>query len=120
LVDDDLKSFYILTMILKLRNYDVIPYLDPVGVLPDFENGAYDLLLILVEMVRMNGFELYKNVKNADRHAKVCFMTNYRQRYLPEFSRLFPELTSDSLVDKPISANDLSRGNFATASWQMS
>lgn len=107
LVDDDPKSFYILTMILKLRDYDVTPYLDPEGALADFEKGVYDFLLIAVEMVRMNGFKLYQQMRDTDRIAKVCFMTNYRQRFLPEFSRLFPELTSDSLVDKPVSANEL-------------
>jgi DNA-binding response OmpR family regulator len=106
-VDDDPKSFYILTMILKLRDYEVMPYLNPEGALADFKKGAYDLLLIVVEMVDMNGFELYQQMKQTDRQTKVCFMTNFRQRYLSEFKRLFPELTSDSLVDKPLSTSDV-------------
>lgn len=107
LVDDDPKSFYILTMILKLRDYEVMPYLNQEEALAEFKKGVYDLLLIVVEMVGMNGFELYRQMKHTDPQTKVCFVTNCRQRYLSEFKRLFPELTTDSLVDKPTSTSDV-------------
>jgi CheY-like chemotaxis protein len=107
LVDDDPNSSYILSMILKLNGFDVIPYTDPEQALTDFGKDLYDLLLLEVRMSKMNGFELYQKMKQIDRHIKVCFMTNYRRQYLREFNELFPRLTADSLVDKPASGNDL-------------
>jgi len=118
LVDDDPNASYILTVILKLNDFDVIPYTGPEQALGDFGNGLYDLLLLGVKMARMNGFESYQKMKEIDPHAKICFMTNYRQQSLQEFNKLFPELTSDNLVDKPASGNDLMK--IFMRSWQMS
>ena len=109
LVDDDPSATYILTMISKLNDFDVIPYTDPEEALADFEKGHYDLLLLEVKMFKMNGFELYQRMKKKDRHTKVCFMTNYRQQYLQEFNKLFPELTADCFAEKPGSGQDLMR-----------
>jgi len=107
LVDDDPNVSYILTMLLRLNEFDVIPYTDPEQALADFGKGLYDLLMLEVRISKMNGFELYQKMKEIDQHTKICFMTNYRLQYLHEFNELFPELTADSLVDKPASANDL-------------
>jgi CheY-like chemotaxis protein len=107
LIDDDPNASYILALILKLNDFDVMPYTDPEQALADFGKNLYDLLLLEVRMPKMNGFELYQKMKEIDRHAKVCFITNYRQQYLQEFNKLFPELTADSLVNKPTSGNDL-------------
>jgi CheY-like chemotaxis protein len=107
LVDDDLNTSYILSMILKLNDFDVIPYTDPQRALADFGKDLYDLALLEVRMSKMNGFELYRKMKEIDRSIKVCFMTNYRRQYLHEFNELFPELTPDGLVDKPASGSDL-------------
>jgi CheY-like chemotaxis protein len=107
LVDDDPNTSYILSMILKLNDFDVIPYTDPERALEDFGKNLYDLALLEVRMSKMNGFELYRKMKEIDRSIKVCFMTNYRRQYLNEFNELFPELTPDGLVDKPASGSDL-------------
>jgi DNA-binding response OmpR family regulator len=78
LVDDDPNASYILSMILKLNDFDVIPYMDPEKALGDFGKELYDLLLLEVTMSKMNGFELYRKMREMDHHIKVCFMTNYR------------------------------------------
>jgi YesN/AraC family two-component response regulator len=35
----------------------------------------YDLLILDIRMPKMNGFELYKNMKKIDPEVKVCFLT---------------------------------------------
>jgi two-component system catabolic regulation response regulator CreB/two-component system response regulator ChvI len=94
-------------MILKLNDFDVIPYTDPEQALADFGKDLYNLILLEVRMSKINGFKLYQKMKEIDPRIKVCFMTNYRRQYLREFNELFPELTADSLVDKPASGSDL-------------
>lgn len=101
LVDDDPNVSYLLSMIMKLNNFDVVPFTDAEMALEGFAKHQYDLLLLDVKMPKMNGFELYRKMKRIDDKVRVCFMTNYRDEYLREFNNLFPELKPDYLVDKP-------------------
>jgi DNA-binding response OmpR family regulator len=107
LVDDEPDVCYILSMILKLNGFDVTPFTDPELALTGFVKDHFYLLLLDVKMPKLNGFELYKKIKKIDKQARVCFMTNYRLEYMQEFREFFPELTSDSLFDKPASGSDL-------------
>jgi YesN/AraC family two-component response regulator len=38
-------------------------------------NRYYDLVILDIKMPTMNGFELYKKLKEKDDHVKVCFLT---------------------------------------------
>lgn len=107
LVDEDPDVCYLLSMILKLNDFDVVPFTDPELALAGFGKDRYDLLLLDVKMPEMGGFELYKKIKKIDKRARVCFITNYRLECLRAFKESFPELGPDSLVDKPASGNAL-------------
>lgn len=107
LVDGDPDTCYLLGMILKLNDFDVVPFTDPEQALASFCKDKYDLLLLDVKVPQMGGFELYKKIKKIDNIVRVCFMTNYRQECLQTFRESFPELAPESLVHKPASGNDL-------------
>lgn len=100
-------SSYIITMILKLNQFDVVPYSDPELALSDFERGLYDLILMDLDMKGMNGFELYKKMRQIDDKVRICFMTNLRARYLDEFKTTFPDFPSTTLTEKPVGTDDL-------------
>lgn len=72
----------------------------------NFKPNYYDLLLLDVKMPKMNGFELYQEINNIDRKAKVCFFTAYEAFY-DTLRKQFPNLKSECLISKPISILNL-------------
>jgi DNA-binding response OmpR family regulator len=109
LVDSDPNACYLLSMILKINDFEVAPFTDPELALASFGKDQYDMLLIDVKAPDMRGFELFKKIRKIDRRVKVCFITNHRHECMQKFKESFPELAPDSLVDKPVSGNDLLR-----------
>jgi len=88
-------------------------YNDPSLALSDYKPGMYDLLLLDIKMPKMNGFELYKKIKDKeddrddDDKPRVCFITAY-EGYRNQFNELFPTLEEvDCFLKKPISLPDL-------------
>ena len=107
LVYPDPAASYMITMILRLNHFDVAPYNDPDLALSDFEKGLYDLILLDLDMKGMNGFDLYKRMRQIDDKGHVCFMTNFRARYFDEFKTSFPDSPLTSLTEKPVGTDDL-------------
>jgi two-component SAPR family response regulator len=52
-------------------------------------------------MPKMNGFELYKKMKEIDNKVKICFLTAI-EYYNDEFRVALPKLTLKCFADKPI------------------
>lgn len=80
-------------------------------VLQSFKPHYYDLLIIDIKMPMMNGFELYRKLKERESHVKVCFLTavsefrDYEQ-YKGDAS---PKPHERYFVAKPVSEDDLVR-----------
>jgi two-component system, OmpR family, response regulator ChvI len=53
--------------------FDVDALTDPELALFSFKPGLYNLVLIDIMMPKMDGFELYEQLKNVDPNVKVCF-----------------------------------------------
>jgi DNA-binding response OmpR family regulator len=79
---------------------------DPVKTLSQFKPGVYDLLVIDIKMPKMNGFELYKEIRKIDDNVKVCFLTAF-EIYYNEYRKTFPKLNIRCFPTKPISTKDL-------------
>ncbi len=91
---------------LKRKGFEVDAYNDPIKALDDFKPEAYDLLLIDIRMPKMNGFELYREIKKKSENIKVCFFTAF-EVYYDEFKKVFPSLDVHCFIRKPITINDL-------------
>jgi two-component SAPR family response regulator len=74
--------------------------------LSNFKAGWYDLLLLDILMPKMNGFELYQQLKNIDDKVKVCFITAY-EIYYRALRDLFPTIEVDCFIAKPIGKKEL-------------
>lgn len=107
LVDEDPNALYLLSMIMKLNDFDVIPFTNPELALASLGKDQYDLLLLDVRMPNMTAFDMYKRMKKIDNRAQICFITNYRQECFQRFRESFPELAPSSLVEKPVSSSAL-------------
>jgi two-component system alkaline phosphatase synthesis response regulator PhoP len=109
LVDDepDLANLYKLS--LERDGFFVEIFNDPLLALSRYKAGAYDLLLLDINMPRMNGFKLYQEIllRHLDRHVKVCFITAFEE-YDNQFKELFPGLEeADCFIRKPIALKAL-------------
>ena len=74
-VDDEVDANTTLKIILEENEFEVDAYIDPLLALNNFKPGVYHLLLLDIKMPKMNGFELYQEMKEIDNKVKVCFVT---------------------------------------------
>ncbi len=91
---------------LERKDFEVYAYNDPLKALADFKSGLYDLILIDIRMPKMNGFELYRELKKKSDNVKICFFTAF-EVYYEEFRKMFPDLEVKCFIRKPIMINDL-------------
>ena len=109
LVDDEPDIIGILKIGLEDNGFKVDAFTDPELALSSFKSGAYDLLLLDVRMPKLNGFELYDQIKKIDNNkAKVCYITAYEINY-EKIREEFPSLQVDCFIQKPIKIQDLVR-----------
>jgi two-component system catabolic regulation response regulator CreB/two-component system response regulator ChvI len=112
-VDDEVDITTVFKLCLEEADLQVDVYNDPLLALSDYKPGIYDLLLLDIKMPKMNGFELYKKIKDIEGgyddeyKPRVCFITAY-EGYRNQFNELFPTLEEvDCFLKKPISLPDL-------------
>lgn len=91
---------------LQRKGFEVDTYNDPTDALSNFKPDMYDLLLIDIRMPKMNGFELYREVKKKSNDVRICFFTAF-EVYYDEFRKMFPNLEVKCFIRKPITINDL-------------
>jgi CheY-like chemotaxis protein len=74
-VDDDEDNLNLFTIVLENVGFKVNSYSDPVQVLKEFKTSYHDLLILDYLMPSLNGFELYKRIRQADESIKVLILT---------------------------------------------
>jgi two-component system, OmpR family, response regulator ChvI len=111
LVDDEPDIINILRVGLEDNGFRVDAFTDAQEALSSFKAGTYDLLLLDVRMPKLNGFELYQEIKKIDNNnnkAKVCYITAYEINY-EKIREEFPSLEVSCFIKKPIEIQDLVR-----------
>ena len=106
LVDDEPDITAVLKKGLEQYGFEVDTSNNPAEVAAKYMPGSYDLLLLDVRMPKMNGFELYRKIRDSDTNVKVCFLTAF-EIYYDEFRRVFPKLHVRCFARKPITPADL-------------
>ncbi|HZB98803.1 MAG TPA: response regulator [Nitrososphaeraceae archaeon] len=76
--------------------------------LSNFKDDLYDLVILDINIPKMNGYDLYKEIRKIDNKVKVCFLSaseiydkNLQKVSLPSDVKCF--------MSKPIQMNDLVR-----------
>jgi CheY-like chemotaxis protein len=79
---------------------------DPVASLSEFKPNFYDLLLVDINMPRMNGFELCEKILAIDINVRVCFMSTgeINREALRE---IYPTRQEGCFIRKPVSIDYL-------------
>ena len=106
LVDDERDINTVVKKGLERVGFKVRAFNNPLDALLNFEAGSYDVALLDIRMPSMNGFELYKKLREIDSKIKVCFITAF-EMYEEEFKKLFPSYEVSCFIKKPIKLTDL-------------
>jgi DNA-binding response OmpR family regulator len=75
LVDDEPDIAMAFKLALQDAGYIVDTYLDPLIAMSKFKSSSYDLIILDIKMPKLNGFELYAEMRKVDNKVKVCFIT---------------------------------------------
>jgi DNA-binding response OmpR family regulator len=71
--------------------------------LSEFKAGMYDLAVLDIRMPEMNGFQLYRRLRDMDKRLKVCFLTAVELLYYRGTdSDVIADLGIDCFVSKPV------------------
>jgi DNA-binding response OmpR family regulator len=104
IVDDEPDVILAVKMGLEANEFKVDAFTDPLLALENLrkEAGMYDMIILDIKMPKMNGFELYKQIKKIDDKVKVCFLTAGEMDYEQFRRELFPALNENCYIQKPI------------------
>ena len=107
IVDDEPDLTKICMLALEHYGYKLDASNDPQEVLSKYKPGSYDLIILDIKMPKMDGFELYQEIKKKDNNAKVCFLTA-SELYYEEFRKKeFCALDKNLFIRKPIDNEQL-------------
>jgi CheY-like chemotaxis protein len=102
IVDDDHDIARFFKLALDRAGFITEVSNSPLSALTNFKKGAYDLLLLDINMPHMTGFELYRKISKIDGEVKVCFITAFEE-YYSEFKSEFPNLNEvECYIKKPV------------------
>jgi two-component system, OmpR family, response regulator ChvI len=85
---------------------------DPLLALSSLKQGLYVLALLDIKMPKMNGFDLYREIRKLDDKVKVCFMTAFDIKK-EDIKSAIPTLNEEknpTVFRKPIKLEDLVSG----------
>jgi DNA-binding response OmpR family regulator len=106
-VDDesDLTLFY--RMSLEYHGFEVETFNDSREALSNFKPNYYDLAILDIKMPNMDGFELYRKIKEIDPNVKVCFLTASELYYQEFREKEYNALDKGLFIRKPIGNDEL-------------
>ncbi len=107
IVDDEPDLTILCKMILEDERYRVDAFTDPLLALSHFKPNQYDLLILDIKMPGLDGFELYKKVKELDKNATICFLTASEMYYEKFRNEEYSLLDKELFIHKPIENEEL-------------
>ena len=106
LVDDESDVCLALEKVLGENGFVVDSSEDPLLALEKFKAHSYNLVILDIKMLEVNGFALYREIKRLDKKVKVCFLTG-GEMYSGAYSDIFSSLPANSFIRKPIENEEL-------------
>jgi DNA-binding response OmpR family regulator len=101
-VDDEADLTMLCNLALEYHGFKVDTFNDPEEALSNYKPDYYDLVILDIKMPKMDGFQLYDEIKKKDHKAKVCFLTA-SELYYEEFrKRKYNAIDKNLFIRKPI------------------
>jgi two-component system catabolic regulation response regulator CreB/two-component system response regulator ChvI len=110
-VDDEEDVARTLQLMLEHYGFDVDAFTDPSMALQKFKQKLYDLMILDIKMAKINGFELYDQLKSRDSSIKTLFITalNSVEPYNTKNIKVYPVKGIRHFIKKPVGNDDLLR-----------
>ena len=109
-IDDEKDILFILKTGLESKGgFAVNAFSSGETALQDFASHSpdyYDLVLTDIRMPKMNGFELYRRIKEKDPSMPIAFITAFEIKE-DEFSKVMPSIKVRDFIRKPMRVPDL-------------
>jgi DNA-binding response OmpR family regulator len=117
LVDDEQDITFALGIGLEDNGFVVDTFNDPLLALRTFKENneknnsrkSYDLALVDIKMPKMNGYELYNEIRKIDDKVKICFITAFDIQKDEHFDSIIKSTNKDKpvVIRKPINIEEL-------------
>jgi DNA-binding response OmpR family regulator len=116
IVDDDPDIIFTFKKGLEAENekssnkvfFKVNSYNDPLLALSEFKSDLYDLILIDINMPKMDGVELSSKISELDANVKICLVTA-GEANVEVLRELYPTRGIGCFIKKPITIENLIR-----------
>ena len=106
-VDDEADLTMLCSLALEYYGFKVDTFTDSQEALSKYKPDYYDLVILDIKMPKMDGFQLYDEIKKKDHKAKVCFLTA-SELYYEEFrKREYNAIDKNLFIRKPIENEEL-------------
>jgi DNA-binding response OmpR family regulator len=106
IVDDDPDMTSIFSLGLQDEGFEVYAYNDPQNALSEFRPNFYDLLLVDINMPKINGIELSRQLLELDSNVKICFITA-GEANIEVLRELYPARDIGCFIKKPVAIDQL-------------
>ena len=108
LVDNEPDNTSVLSMGLEDEGFNVDAFTDPILALSNFKPNYYSLVILDINMPKMNGYDLYKEIRKLDNKVKMCFLTA-SELYNENLRRQTKEILNEvkRFISKPLTLEDL-------------
>ncbi len=106
-VDDEADLTMLCRFALEYHGFKVDTFNDPQEALSNYKPDYYDLVILDIKMPKMDGFQLYNEIKKKDQNAKVCFLTASELYYKEFREKEYNALDKNLFIQKPIQNEEL-------------
>jgi DNA-binding response OmpR family regulator len=108
-VDDESDLTSLFKQVLESAGFSVTVFNNSADALKVFRPRYYDLVMLDIVMPKVDGFELYKELRKVDPDVKVCFLTA-SEKYREDLRKgEYQTLRKDLFIQKPVSIKDLTK-----------
>ena len=106
-VDDEPDLTSLFKKVLESAGFSINVFNNSADALKDFKPHFYDLIMLDIVMPKMDGFDLYKELRKVDPDVKVCFLTASEMYREDLREGEYRTLSKDLFIQKPLSIKDL-------------
>jgi DNA-binding response OmpR family regulator len=106
IIDDDPDMTSIFSLGLQDEGFEVYAYNDPLDAISEFRPSFYDLLLVDINMPKLNGIELSRQLLELDSNVKICFITA-GEANIEVLRELYPSRDIGCFIKKPVTIDQL-------------